>query len=122
MALGATDKLWWGRVLTWLNGASDRQLVIFDYDPNFVTASQFDWIDKEDQIIDKLATYVTDSKLDVENLRPRIHIAVHKNIFEMNLRTNESKHVAVLEAAKSASEIVAQLPETREAIAQLVAR
>lgn len=119
MALGATDKLWWGRVLTWLNGASERQLVIFDYDPDFVTASQFDWIDKEDAIIDRLAPYVSDSKIDVEKLRPRIHIAVHKNIFEMNLRKAEPSS-PVAEAAKAASAAIEYLSENKEALAQLV--
>ena len=119
MALGATDKLWWGRVLTWLNGASDRQLVIFDYDPDFVTASQFDWIDKEDAIIDRLAPYVSDSKIDVEKLRPRIHIAVHKNIFEMNLRKVDPAS-PVTEATKAATVAVEYLSENKKSLAQLV--
>ena len=120
MALGATDKLWWGRVLTWLNGSSDRKLVIFDYDPDFVTASQFDWIDKEDAIIDKLAPYASDSKIDVEKLRPRIHIAVHKNIFEMNLRKDETTPPIAAKATEIASEAIEYLSENREALAQLV--
>lgn len=86
MALGATDKRWWEKVLSWLNSGSERQLVIFDYDPNFSESSQFDWIDKEDSILDKLSQHVQGLQIDVEKLRPKIHIAVHKNIFEMNLR------------------------------------
>ena len=113
------DKLWWGRVLTWLNGASERQLVIFDYDPDFVTASQFDWIDKEDAIIDRLAPYASDSKIDVEKLRPRIHIAVHKNIFEMNLRRVDPAS-PITEATKAASAAIEYLSENKEALEQLV--
>lgn len=94
MSLGATDKRWWERILRWLSGSAGRQLVIFDYDPEFNTSSQFDWIDKEDSIIDRLAGYVGDSQIDVEALRPRIHIAVHKNIFEKNLRILTDKEIA----------------------------
>lgn len=86
MSLGATDKNWWNEVLLWLKENSERQLVIFDYDPEFSNTSQFDWIEKEYSILDKLASYNNASEQDIEMLRPRIHIAVNKNIFEMDLR------------------------------------
>lgn len=120
MAIGETDRLWWGRVLTWLNGATDRQLVVFDYDPDFTTASQFDWIDKEDSIIDKLAKYCADSKIDVEKLRPRIHLAVHKNIFSMNLHKTSSPYGTVLEAVENSAIALKHLEENRDALVQLV--
>lgn len=92
MALGATDKLWWAKIIKWLNANADRQLVIFDYDPYFSEASQFDWIDKEDAIMDKLASNISLSdQINIESLRSRIHIAVHKNVFEMNLRTKREE-------------------------------
>ena len=97
MSLGATDKLWWGRVLSWLQGSAERHLVIFDYDPDFTIASQFDWIDKEDAIIDKLAEYSTDSKVNIESLRPRIHIAVHKNIFSIQLEKGSELYAKMRE-------------------------
>lgn len=97
MALGATDKRWWEKVLGWLSSGSERQLVIFDYDPNFSESSQFDWIDKEDSILDKLSQYVQGTQIDVEKLRPRIHIAVHKNIFEMNLRKETTASKSTVE-------------------------
>lgn len=90
MALGATDKGWWEKVLSWLKSGYESQLVIFDYDPNFSESSQFDWIDKEDSILDKLSQYVQGTQIDVEKLRPKIHVAVHKNIFEMNLRREDT--------------------------------
>ena len=92
MALGATDKNWWNKVLIWLKGNSDRQLVIFDYDPEFSSASQFDWLEKEYAILDKLASYSNANEIDIEQLRPRIHIAVHKNIFAMNLARKQNQN------------------------------
>ena len=83
MSLGATDKKWWSYILSWLNNGSDRQLVIFDYDKTYNQSNQFGWLEKEDTFIDKLSLY--GNGINVEKLRPRIHIAVHKNIFEMDL-------------------------------------
>lgn len=84
MSLGSTDKKWWNMILSWLHGNSARQLVLFDYDNNYSTATQFGWIEKEDELVDKLSQYNSNNAINVENLRPRIHIAVHKNIFQMD--------------------------------------
>lgn len=108
MALGATDMDWWHKILVWLNKSPDRQLVIFDYDPQFSTSSQFDWIDKEDSILDKLALYRKGTSIDVENLRPRIHIAVHKNIFEMNLRRKTENRFDIISEVGSHSDFASQ--------------
>ena len=89
MALGETDKDWWKLALRWLNADGNRQLVIFDYDEKYNTASQFDFLEKEDTIIDKLSGFVEEERINVENLRSRIHIAIHKNIFALNLRKKE---------------------------------
>ena len=97
MALGETDKDWWNLILRWLASDSNRQLVIFDYDEKYQPSSQFDWLTKEDGIVDTLSKHV-EGKVNVEALRERIHIAVHKNIFALDLRKKESeaeKEVAV---------------------------
>ena len=49
----------------------------------FITFWFANWLEKEDALIDKLSQYSTG--VDVEKLRSRIHIAVHKNIFEIDL-------------------------------------
>ena len=100
MALGETDKDWWKLILRWLGAESNRQLIVFDYDDKYDESSQFDFLDKEDLIIDKFSEFVKEEKIDVESLRPRIHIAIHKNIFELNLSKEESEieqEVAVTE-------------------------
>lgn len=86
MALGETDKKWWDKILSWLNSNSDHQLIIFDYDENYTTTSQFDWLDKEDSILEKLQAYSSNKDINIDKLRERIHISVNKNIFEMNLK------------------------------------
>ena len=91
MALGETDKDWWKLLLRWLNADGNRQLVIFDYDEKYNTSSQFDFLEKEDTIIDKLSVFIEEERINVEALRPRIHIAIHKNIFALNLREKESE-------------------------------
>lgn len=89
MSLGETDKKWWVLIIKWLVADANRQLIIFDYDENYQPSSQFDFINKEDNIISKFNEYVKEDKIDVESLRLRIHIAVHKNIFALNLRKDE---------------------------------
>lgn len=93
MSLGATDRCWWERILQWLNGEEERQLAIFDHDKNYIRSSQFDWIDKEDAIMEKLARYVPDVEMDIEKLRPRIHIAVNKDIFQLPSKKAEDSKV-----------------------------
>lgn len=87
MSLGATDKNWWQKILFWLKENPDHQLVIYNHDSSFSMISQFDWIDKENSILDRLASYDDTKQIDVEALRKRIHIAVNKNIFSMDLGT-----------------------------------
>ncbi|MBQ2987430.1 MAG: hypothetical protein IJE23_08115 [Tyzzerella sp.] len=84
MALGETDKKWWNLLIKWLNGNSERQLVVYEYDNKYTTSTQFGWLEKEDLIINKLAQYSGVGN-DIEKLRSRIHIAIHKNIFSMRL-------------------------------------
>lgn len=97
MALGETDKKWWQLLIEWLSGEPSRQLVIFDYDEKYTTSTQFDWVEKEDSIIAKLEDYNSNSGINVEELRTRIHIAVHKNIFAMNIpRKNKEEWKKVL--------------------------
>ncbi len=80
MALGETDKMWWKYIVDWLTKSSTRQLILFDYDPKYTMDSQFTWIRKEDSYIKKLADL---SGYNVESIRERIHLAVHKNIFSI---------------------------------------
>ena len=51
MSLGETDRDWWNRVIAWLNGDSERQLVIFDFDPQYTASVPMNWLDKQDAII-----------------------------------------------------------------------
>ena len=85
MSLGATDKKWWDLLMQWLASNQDRQLILFEYDDKYTSMTPYGWLEKEDYIMDKLTQYNSNKGLTVENLRSRIHIAVHKNIFQMNL-------------------------------------
>ena len=85
MSLGETDRDWWDRVITWLHNDFSRQLVIFNYDDKYSTSLPTNWLDKEDGIIEQLTSYNKNKDINVDNLRSRIHIAVHKNIFSMTL-------------------------------------
>lgn len=92
MALGETDKKWWELLIKWLSGNPERQLVVFDYDDKYSTATQFGWLEKEDSIINKLALY-SEMGNNIEKMRSRIHIAVHKNVFSLKLPTRSEKEM-----------------------------
>ena len=96
MSLGATDKKWWDLLMQWLSGSSDRQLVMFEYDDKYSPTTPYGWLEKEDSIMDKLTGYNSNKGLTVENLRSRIHIAVHKNIFQMNLQQKKDDEYSTL--------------------------
>lgn len=91
MSLGATDKIWWDLLLRWLYNRSDRQLIIFIYDESFSTSTQFGPLEKENEIIDRLSGYNSHQEIDVEKLRSRIHIVIHKNIFNMKIMQKSGK-------------------------------
>lgn len=96
MSLGATDRKWWDLLMQWLSGSNDRQLVLFDYDDKYSPTTPYGWLEKEDFIMDKLTNYNSNKGLTVENMRARIHIAVHKNIFQMNLQPKKDDEYGTL--------------------------
>ncbi len=84
MSLGDTDALWWKRVMNWLNSSSTHHLVVFTFDPSFSSASHIDWMQRDDQIVDLFRKYITQG-MNMDQLRNRIHLAVHRNIFAIDL-------------------------------------
>lgn len=76
MSLGETDLLWWNKLISWLNSASDRQLIIFEHDDGFSRRSQFAWCRKMDFLIDKFQLFNKNTGIKVESLRERIHLSL----------------------------------------------
>lgn len=91
MSIGPTDKLWWKKLINWLGSSPSRQLALFLYNKDYNSSSVYNYMDIEDELIDKLSSY-SDRKT-VDSLQPRIHIAIHKNIFAMDLRKNKTDMV-----------------------------
>lgn len=89
MALGVTDQKWWDLLIRWLSNSSERQLIIFDYDNKYSTTTPFGWLDKVNGILDKFSQFNTNKSINVEDFRSRIHIAVHKNVFQMDLTAKD---------------------------------
>ena len=84
MALGETDRKWWNMIVRWLAGNDARQLIVFDYDDKFTQANPFDLLEKEDTLYAKLSKF-SNGNVNIDRLRKQIHMAIHKNIFEMPL-------------------------------------
>lgn len=96
MSLGETDKKWWNLILNWLSKDAHNQLIIYNYDEQYTFSNQFAWIDKEDEIVQKLSSY-SNNEIKIEDLISRIHISVNKNIFQMNLLVEKIEDILVEE-------------------------
>lgn len=105
MSLGSTDRKWWNLLMQWLYSNSDRQLVLYIYDDQYTLATPYAWLEKEDSIIDKLTNYTPNRVFSVEDMRSRIHIAVHKNIFQMNLqRIKDDEYDTIIDLTNAIQE------------------
>lgn len=78
------------KLISWLNGAKDRHLIIFEHDDHFSRTSQFGWIRKMDSLIDKLQLYSKNTGIKVELLRDRIHLSL-EDIFKLPLISEEKE-------------------------------
>lgn len=92
MSLGKTDKLWWKKLVEWLRVDAKHQLVIFLYDDECATKTQFNIINRRTHTSNTLKEYSEYQADDFDKLKQRIHIAINKNIFEMPLRIPEKKN------------------------------
>lgn len=101
MSIGKTDKKWWETIIKWLATNGNNHLIIFDYDENYQTTFPFDYIDKKDHYLATLKSMLTQDSFNIESLRDRIHIAIHKNIFSMDLmKKTREMNVKALEELK----------------------
>lgn len=89
MSIGDTDKNWWDVLLQWLLNSSHRQLILFAYDENFDDSSPYMWFEKQEELLDKLFSFNQTYQKARSKIENRIHIAVHKNIFKMDLTTGK---------------------------------
>lgn len=92
MSLGKTDKLWWKKLIEWLNKDAKHQLVIFLYDEKCPAKTQFGVINRKRRTVNTLKEYSEYQADDFDKLQHRIHFAINKNIFEMPLRIPEKKN------------------------------
>lgn len=80
MSIGATDKLWWERVCTWLEGSSDHHIIFYCHEMPAAGVIEIDRRIAERKAQDKIMQY---SELDEKNLRKtasRIHVT-NDNLF-----------------------------------------
>jgi hypothetical protein len=52
MSLGASDQIWWNKIVTWLSESSQRQLVVFCHDNNYNPSDKealFSWMDSTEE-------------------------------------------------------------------------
>ena len=76
MSLGATDRSWWEKIVTWLNGSDSRRLVIFQHLETPVNNTSIrQYVTNKTSIINKLLSYSALSDEEKQQLTSRIHVA-----------------------------------------------
>ena len=81
MSIGATDKLWWERVCTWLAGSSERHIIFFCYEMPAAGVIETDRKIEERKARRKITQY---SQLDEQKklaIESRIHVT-NVNLFQ----------------------------------------
>lgn len=85
MSLGATDKIWWQEILSWLRRYTNRYLVIFTFEKDFNPSLSSSFLDTEEDMQNRLFSYVNLPEQEKEALRSQIFVAVNKPLFNFKL-------------------------------------
>lgn len=86
MSLGATDKMWWNYIISWLNQNSERLLVVFVYDQTIkgrYTNRQL--FSKQLEILGQLKEYSGKNDTVWSSLKERIIVKINSNIFDFKV-------------------------------------
>lgn len=76
MSLGATDKTWWEKIVTWLNGNEARRLIIFQHlETSINKRSITQYVRNKNVVVDKLLSYSTLPEENKRRLKDRIYVA-----------------------------------------------
>ncbi len=95
MSLGCTDARWWKKLIEWLKSKGQRQLILFWYmksGPDFVSTRRKIELDQE--IKDKLMSYVSDKETAEATIYDRIHVCINTDIFPVKLSDEMDDAVA----------------------------
>lgn len=84
MSIGETDKKWWELIMSWLQGDSDRHLIVLMHEPE--KRQVFRWRRFVNRVRESLFMYGNVSSEKRATLENQIHIDVDHSIFAMNLR------------------------------------
>lgn len=76
MSLGATDRSWWEKIITWLKGSDSRRLVIFQHlKMPISTTSIRQYVTNKTAIINKLLSYSMLGEIKKQQLTGQIYVA-----------------------------------------------
>ena len=86
MSYGETDRDWWNNLCLWLNGSTNRNLVLFNYNPKSIESTNIAINRKNDQQI--LTTFKTASGVSYDvwkKIKDRIIVKEKPNLFNFPL-------------------------------------
>ena len=92
MSYGETDRDWWNKLCQWLNGNTNRNLVLFNHNPNIMESTNIAINRRNDQ--QALSTFKKASGVSDEvwnKIASRIIVKEKPNLFNFPLELSESK-------------------------------
>lgn len=106
MSIGATDKLWWNRICNWMNGSTDRHVILRKYDlpAKGVLPVQYQLAERNARR--EITHYCNLDENAKRSIEGRIHVTNH-NIFEpiekiaMSVEETANAYLSVLDEIKT---------------------
>ena len=90
MSIGETDKKWWEYIADWLSKSEKHALVILKYDRKYNKRFPFSQRKIIDTVMDNFLSLSGLNNNLMDKVRSRIYIGMNHNVFEMNLRKENS--------------------------------
>ena len=85
MSIGATDRVWWKKIVAWLKQSDTRYLIIFTLAQNYHRNLSGSFLDTEEDVQNCLLSYVQLTEQEQNKLRSRIFVAINRPLFDFVL-------------------------------------
>lgn len=83
LAVGMTDKMWWEYIGEWLKNSMNRLLIIYNYEPEFVSGHPVTRLMYVDSIRNDFLSKKKLNEKERENVKSRVIIYNNQNVFSL---------------------------------------
>ena len=83
MSVGLTDKMWWEYIGEWLKSSTNRLLIIYNYEPEYVPGHPVTRLMHVDGIRNDFLSKTKLNEKERENAKSRVIIYNNQNVFSL---------------------------------------